>query len=70
MDSLGPSMLLRSTSRFEKVYHLLVTFSFGPAQGRVAIVILDVSVGSVFKQEPHYLNTAPERQPSRPSCRL
>ena len=59
MDSLGPSMLLRSTSRFEKVYHLLVISLFGQAQGRVAIVILGVSVGPVFKQETHNLNIAP-----------
>ena len=39
---LRPFMLLRSTSRFKKVYHLLATTVFGKAQGRITVVILGI----------------------------
>ena len=71
-------MLLCGTSRFEKVYHPLSRPLFlAKSQGRPAVVILGVDVGSVPEQKTHYFYTAltppelPQNQwrTSRPSSR-
>ena len=51
-------MLLRGTSRFEKVYYPWVTTVFGKAQGRPAVVILGVNIGTVVEQKTHHFYTA------------